>query len=29
MAAIFGPTEQNMAAVFGPRLDIIWHGGIR
>ena len=27
IAAIFGPTGQNMDAVFGPRADIIWHGG--
>ena len=27
MAAIFGPTGQNMAAIFGPGADIIWHGG--
>ena len=27
MDAIFGPTGQNMDAIFGPGADIIWHGG--
>ena len=27
VAAIFGPTRQNLDATFGPRADIIWHGG--
>ena len=27
IAAIFSPTGQNMDATFGPRADIIWHGG--
>ena len=27
MAAMFGPTGQNMAAIFGSGADIIWHGG--
>ena len=27
VAAIFGPTGQNMDAIFGPGADIIWHGG--
>ena len=26
---IFGPTGQNMEAIFGPRADIIWHGGTK
>ena len=27
IAAIFGPTGQNLDATFGSRADIIWHGG--